>query len=255
MSVTLSARPAPAPPASALEAFRSIGWLAAVAPATIHALARQAIVIRLPRGTLIFDQSEGPDSAQFLLAGSVELLAVRGEEEVPIDLVRPPDMLVPAALLGKLPYLVRARVRDEASLLLVPADALRRAVAGDHDLCLAMLACQGSQFRRQMKLAKAARLRSAEERLGSFLLALVHAHPGEGAIRLPIEKRRIAAQLGMTRETLSRTLPALAVHGLRVAGDTLFAEDPDAARAAYPYDPLIDGRDDIMPIERREALP
>jgi len=241
--------PAPTvPPATAIEALRSVPWLGDVAAATMERLAGHAMVIRLPKGAQIFDQAEVPSFAQFLLAGSIELLAVRGEEETLVELVRPVDALLPAAVLGASPYLVRARVREDAVLLLVQAEAFRAAVVSDQALCLAMLACQSTQFRRQMKLAKAIRLRSAEERVGSFLLALAEAQPANGEIRLPLEKRQIASQLGMTRETLSRTLPAMCDHGLRVVGDTLFVDDVAAARAAFPYDPLIDGRDLITPL-------
>lgn len=236
------------PPATAMEALRSVPWLGAVAPATLERLAAQAMVIRLPKGAQIFDQAEIPTFAQFLLAGSIELLGVRGEEETLIELTRPVDVLLPAAVLGALPYLVRARVRQDAVLLLVQADVFRAAVAADQALCLAMLACQATQFRRQMKLAKAIRLRSAEERVGGFLLALAEARAGSDEIRLPLEKRQIASQLGMTRETLSRTLPAMPRHGLRVVGDRLLVEDMATARAAFPFDPLIDGRDGIVPL-------
>ena len=251
------AGPTPAltvPPTTAMEALRSVPWLGAVASATMERLAGHAVVIRLPKGAQIFDQAEIPSFAQFLLMGSIELLAVRDEEETLVELVRPMDALLPAAVLGASPYLVRARVREDAVLLMVQADPFRAAVASDQALCLAMLACQATQFRRQMKLAKAIRLRSAEERVGSFLLALAESQPETAEIRLTLDKRQIASQLGMTRETLSRTLPAIVDHGLRVAGDRLFVDDVAAARAAFPYDPLIDGRDPIMPLSSRGDL-
>lgn len=240
--------PASTMPTGAHEALGSIDWLAGVAPATLERLAAQAMVIRLPRGAQIFEQAEVPAFAQFLLAGAIELLAVRGQEETLIEIVRPVDMLLPAAVHGNLPYLVRARVCDAATLLLVPAETFRAAIATDHGLCLAMLACQATQFRRQMKLAKAIRLRSAEERVGSFMLALAESRPGDREIRLPVEKRQIAARLGMNRETLSRALPSLAEHGLTIVGDRLRVDDIAAARAAFPSDPLIDGRDEIRPL-------
>lgn len=233
---------------SALDMLRSIDWLAGVAPATMARLADQALLIRLPRGARIFEQAEVPGFAQFVLAGSIELLAVRDEEETLIEIVRPTDMLLPAAVLGSLPYLVRARVREDALVLMVPAAAFRAAVAADHGLALAMLACQAMQFRRQMKQAKAIRLRTAEERVGAFMLALAESEPRRREIRLPLEKRQIAAQLGMTRETLSRALPTLSAHGLKVVGDRLRVDDIAAARLAFPFDPLIDGRDEIRPL-------
>lgn len=240
--------PAIAAPGNALEALHSIAWLADVGSATLERLAGQALVIRMPRRAQIFEQAEVPAFAQFVLSGTIELLAVRGEEETLVEIVRPVDILLPAAIVGRLPCLVRARVREDAILLLVPAETFRTAVAADHGLCLAVLACQATQFRRQMKLAKAIRLRSAEERVGSFMLALAESKPGGHAVRLPVEKRQLAAQLGMTRETLSRTLPALARHGLSVIGDRLRIDDLPAARAAFPFDPLIDGRDEIRPL-------
>ena len=239
---------ADAPPSPALAGLRSIAWLGGAAPGTLEGLAAQSMQVMMPRGTQIFEQSEIPGFALFLLSGAIGLLAVRGEEETLIDIVRPVDMLLPAAVLGNLPYLARARVRDDATLILVPAAAFRTAVVTDHGLCLAMLACQATQFRRQMRLAKAVRLRSAEERLGRFMLALAGEDQTRREIRLPLEKRQIAAQLGMTRETLSRALPALAEHGLVVAGDRLRIEDLAAARAAFPFDPLIDGTDEIRPL-------
>lgn len=244
--------PAMEAPASALEALRAIAWLAGAESATLERLAAQAMVIRMPHGAQIFEQAEVPGFGQFVLAGAIELLAVRDGEEILVEIVRPKDLLLPAALLGNLPYLVRGRVREDATLLLVPAGALRAAVAADHGLCLAMLACQGAQFRRQMKLAKAIRLRSAEERVGHFLLALAEATPGAREIRLPMEKRRIASRLGMTRETFSRVLPSLAARGLAVAGDRLRVVDIAAVRAAFAHDPLIDGGEEIRPLQRED---
>lgn len=240
-------------PATALEGLQSVAWLQGVASGTMDWLAERAVVLRLPKSARIFEQAETPTFAQVLLSGSIELLAVRGCEETLVELVQAMDMLLPAAVLGELPYLVRARVRDDATLLLVQAEAFRQAVARDHALCLAILACQATQFRRQIKLAKAVRLRSAEERIGSFLLALAETNPDASRIRLPVEKRQIASQLGITRETLSRSLPGLVRHGLRVEGDMLVVESLAAARDAFPFDPLIDGREPIQPL--RPASP
>ena len=96
----------------------------------------------------------------------------RGNEAL-VETVRPVDLLLPAAVLNRQPFLARARVLEEAHLVLMHADAFRDAVATDHALCLAVLACQAAQFRRQVKLAKNLKLRSAEERVGCYLLGLL----------------------------------------------------------------------------------
>ena len=98
------------------------------------------------------------------------LLGVNGTAETLIELVRPIDLLLPAAVLNRQPFLARARVLEEAHLVLIQADAFRDAIATDQALCLAVLGCQAAQFRRQIKLAKNLKLRSAEERVGCYLL-------------------------------------------------------------------------------------
>jgi CRP/FNR family transcriptional activator FtrB len=241
-------------PPSAIEALRRVPWLAGVGDAALQDLADQSVLHVAPAGVQLFEQAEVPGFAQFLLRGAVELLAVRGREETLIELVRPYDLILPAAVLSRQPYLVRALVQSEAQLLMIPAETFRRAVASDHPLCLAVLACQAGQFRRQMKLAKSVRLRSAEERIGAYLLALIEAAGGRPT-RLPVEKRLIASQLGMTRETLSRALPAMPRLGLEVVGDVVQATDIATARAAFPFDPLIDGLEPVAPLAYRGTDP
>ena len=229
-------------------ALSATPWLALVPADTLDRLAEHSVLHRVSAGSMLFEQAETPAFALFLMGGSIELLGVRGAEETPVEFVRAIDLLLPAAVLNRQPYLLRARVLDEAQLLMIHADALRHAVGADHALCLAVLACQAAQFRRQVKQAKNSRLRTAEERVGAYLLALVEgAGPGQ-QVRLPLEKRQIASHLGMTRETFSRTLAAMAQHGLRVAGDTVLVEDATTARARFPFDPLIDGTEIIAPL-------
>jgi len=235
-------------PLSPRAALRETPWLAAVAESTLDMLAGHAVLHRSPAGSMLFEQAETPTFALILVAGSVELLGVRGKDETRIERVYPIDLLLPAAVLTRQPYLLRARVLDEAHLLMIQAAAFRQAVTEDHALCLAVLACQAAQFRRQVKQAKNVRLRSAEERVGCYLLRLHETAPPAVSARLPLNKRQIAAELGMTRETFSRTLGALARHGLRIDGEFVIVDDPVAAHARFSLDPLIDGVELTQPL-------
>jgi CRP/FNR family transcriptional activator FtrB len=233
---------------TARAALGATPWLDGVSEVTLDRLAGQSVFHRVPAGSQLFEQAETPAFALFLVAGSVELLGVRGRDEHLVELVRAPDLLLPAAVLSHQPYLLRARVLDEAHLVMIQAETFRRAVAGDHTFCLAVLACQAAQCRRQVKQAKGVRLRSAEERVGCYLLALAGDERNVRPIRLPLEKRLIASQLDMTRETFSRALAMVVRHGLRVEGDLLTVEDPAAARDRFRLDPLIDGNETINPL-------
>lgn len=244
--------PASPPWASAHEALRHVPWLRSIPAASLDTLASQAVLHRVPAGSLLFNQAETPAFAQILLAGSIELLGVRGEAETLVELLRPVDLVIPAAVISGQPYLMRARVYEEAELLLIRADTFREVVASDHALCLAILGNLSAQFRRQVRHAKNLKLRSAEERVGCYLVALGETAAPSTPVRLPIEKRLIASQLGMTRETFSRVLAGMAKFGIVVSGDLLRITDPAAARARFPLDPLIDGAEPITSLQDRK---
>ena len=235
------------------QALAATPWLTAVTSSVLDRLAQQSILHRVPAGSVLFEQAETPAFAQLLVTGSVELLGMREGHETLVELTCAVDLLLPAAVLNRQPYLLRARARGEAQLVLIQADAFRETVATDHPFCLAVLACQAAQFRRQVKHAKNAKLRSAEERVGSYLLRLIErAMPGAPA-RLTLEKRLVASQLGMTRETFSRTLAAMPRYGLRISGDLVTLVDADAAHARFPPDPLIDGPEPIVPLQTERS--
>ncbi|HET6182402.1 MAG TPA: helix-turn-helix domain-containing protein [Acetobacteraceae bacterium] len=233
---------------SARDALGDVPWLRAVSAPMLDALAEQAILHRVPAGSILFDQSEIPAAAQLLIRGAVELIGVRNRTEMLVEVIRPADLLLPAAVLNRQPYLLRARVLKEAQLLILRADALRRAAAADHSLALALVACQAAQFRRQVKQAKNLKLRSGEERVGHYLLALAEERAAGEPVRLPQEKRLIASQLGMERETFSRILAAMPRYGIRVEGQIVIVENLATARSRFPSDPLIDGAEPVMPL-------
>jgi CRP/FNR family transcriptional activator FtrB len=95
-------------------------------------------------------------------------------------------------------------------------------------------------------------LRSAEERVGCYLVSLLGSSDANITVRLPIEKHLLASQLGMTRETFSRTLSGMARFGMLVRGETVQVANAAAARARFPLDPLIDGPEPILPLKDRK---
>lgn len=245
--------PDPGARSATRDALQSVAWLRQVSAGTLDALAAQAVLHRVPAGSQLFEQAETPAFAQFLLAGSIELLGVRDRVETLVELLRPVDLVIPAAVIGGQPYLMRARVYEEAHLLLVSAQVFREAVASDHALCRAILGCLTAQFRRQVRLGKNLKLRSAEERVGCYLVSLLGSSDAGVTVRLPIEKHLIASQLGMTRETFSRALSSMARFGMHIRGDVVDVENAAIARAHFPLDPLIDGAEPIIPLQGGKA--
>ncbi|KMO36751.1 helix-turn-helix domain-containing protein [Methylobacterium aquaticum] len=215
--------------------------------ACLDGLLRRTIEHRVAPGTVLFDQAELPNFQIVLVAGSLQLFGRSGtQREVLIEVVRAPDLVIPAAVMSASPYLLQARAPEASHLLLIEADAFREAVAAEPGLAQAVIATLARQFRRMVRQAKSLKLQSSTQRVGCYLLALSERQGTPGQAHLPYEKHIIASELGMTRESFSRALASLEPAGLRVEGQVIAILDRDRLAAVAQPDPLIDpdARDD-----------
>src|SRR5215469_8345791 len=181
-----------------------------LSPEIREALLGNAVLHGVAPGTILFEQGELPKFQHIVLAGSVHLFGRSSEgREVLIETVAAPDLVIPAAVVTGLPYLLQARVPEPSRLLLIHAGVFRSAVAGDAALAQAVIAGLAGQFRRMARQVKNLKLRSATERVGCYLLTLSKRQGTPDRAVLPYEKTLVASELGMTRESFSRALAAL----------------------------------------------
>lgn len=205
-----------------------------------HTLACNAMTMRVPRRTVIFEQGEVPNAQAAVLEGTVHLSgATPGRPRMLVETVTTPDLLLPAAVLEDAPYLLRAQAATECRLLLVPASALRGLVAADPAAALTVMFCLTRQFRRMTRQVKNLKLRTTTQRLAAYLLNLDAVKEGS-EFALPCDKGAIAAQLGMTRESLSRAFAALEADAITVRGASISVRDRQRLIGHCPFDPLID---------------
>jgi CRP/FNR family transcriptional activator FtrB len=209
--------------------------------ATRSELFRNGILHRVSAGTVLFEQGETPNFQHLVVAGSVQLFGRSSAgREVLIEVVEPPDLVVPAAVVTNLPYLMQARVPGPSRLLLIPAGIFRAAVAADPALAQDVIGSLAGQFRRMVRQIKNLKLRSATERVGCYILALSKRQGTPDRALLPYEKNLIASELGITRESFSRALSGLQQSGIAVQADTILITDRVRLAAASNPDPLID---------------
>ena len=230
--------PEPASDLAALPLFRGL-------PAASRGeLLRHAVVHLVAPGTILFEQGEAPTFQHLVLSGSAHLLGRSSAgREVLIEAVGPPDLVIPAAVVSGSPYLLRARCPEPSRLLLIHADAFRRAAEREPLLAQAVIGGLAGQVRRLVRQIKNLKLRTATERVGCHLLALSRRQATPHRAVLPYGKNLIASELGMTRESFSRALSTLRAAGIAVDGDTIAIGNPERLAAACRPDPLIDGED------------
>lgn len=207
-------------------------------------LLQHAILHKVAAGTVLFEQGEVPNFQHLVVSGSVQLFGRSdGGREVLIEVVEPPDLIIPAAVVMDLPYLMQARVPEPSQLLLIPAAIFRTTVASDPALALQVVGSLSHQFRRMVRQIKNLKLRSATERVGCYILALSKRQGTLDRAVLPYGKNLIATELGITRESFSRALSGLQASGIQVQADTIVINDRDRLIEASNPDPLIDGPD------------
>ena len=168
-----------------------------------------------------------------LIDGRVALDAVAPDgTSIMVDVLRPPGHFVLAAVLTELPYLMTARALIASRLLLIEAAGLRALLQAEHSLALAVLAAEAKDFRAMVQQVRDLKLRSAAQRLGCYLLALVDDPiANTAALRLPFDKGLLASRLGCRQENLSRAFAALRQHGVETHGARVVLHDIERLRA------------------------
>ncbi|MHB2165369.1 cyclic nucleotide-binding domain-containing protein [Alsobacter sp. R-9] len=223
-----------------MQMTRGIPLFRAMSNDTFGRLMAVSFIQTFPAGVILLEQGQQPDFLFLLLEGSVELAASHGNSEGAICIVPPGQPFTTSAVLTDQPTLSQARTIGTCRAVMMPAAAVREALASDHGFCHAMVLEIAQINRMLVREINNQKLRNSTERLANWVL---HAHvmsAGSDPIRLPFRKRTLAALLGMTPENLSRTIASLEPHGVSFRGAVIAVTDPDALRRVARPTQLID---------------
>lgn len=202
-----------------LEAVRALALFKSLGEEALHRLTYGALLQRLPRETVLFEEGDSADFLHVLVEGSA-MLSGRGRigEETVIEILKPGDSFIPAAVLADAPYLMSAKVLEASQILMLPAAAVRELVEQEPPFALLMLKEMAGQFRGLVREVKDLKLRTTTQRLAAFILAQGKPAVDGMTVTLPVSKRVLASRLGMTPEQLSRALGKLSRHDLQISG-------------------------------------
>ncbi len=204
--------------------------------ATIDNLLVESTTHTLGAGSVLFEQGDEPQYVHFILRGSVALVGRSDEQEAVIEFFGGSEVLLTPAVILKRPYLVSARTVAESRIVQIPAERFRQIAGRDHALTTALTLELARHWRMLVVQMKDLKLRSAAQRLASYLLSRCE-NPGR-PIMLNEERRILATRLGMTPESLSRAFRALAEVGVTSRGRTISIGDFERLRQFCRYDDL-----------------
>lgn len=238
---TASSPAVPSNPADARDRARRIllasTTFAACSPNVVDEIMQHAHVVKLQRGDVVYRQGESGDSLMIVLSGSLKATNVTAEgKEVVLGFLKP------GALIGEIAA-IDGRERTANVLTLEPTEAVaiyRRdflpILKANPAAMLGVLEGLCARLRATNALVESHTLEAAA-RVADCLVRLARDHgqtvAGKGtAIDLKLTQRDLGSHLGLTRETVSRTLGDFREAGLvEIAGTSILIVDADGLTA------------------------
>jgi CRP/FNR family transcriptional regulator len=181
-----------------------------------------ARVLRRPAGARVCGPGENAECFFVVLSGRVKIYMIspKGDQQI-LHIFGPGNSFAEAAMWAGSNYPAFAESLSDVSLLAVSRSVLLRAFTREPELALGMLAGMAEKLREFSRLIEGLSLKDVTSRLATALLAEAQ-ETGGSSFTLSLPKRQMAAQIGTTPETLSRSLAQLKRAGvIDVQGPTI----------------------------------
>lgn len=175
-------------------------------PSSLRAV---TVVHDFDRGETVFRRGARPQAVYFLLTGEVRLVRrSRAGNEVVLQRMR--RGFFAEASLESGAYHCDAVAVLPSKVLRIPLTATRKALDNDSAFRRAWIAHLSRELRRARAQGERLALKSARERIFHYL----ESEGSDGVVTLAMSRKAWAAELGLTHETLYRTLARLEAEGL-----------------------------------------
>ena len=210
--------------------LRSCQLFVGLPASDIEAMASFALTKHLEKGDYLFREGDPAEGFYIVQRGAIKVhrVSAAGKEQV-IHVFRPVESFAEAALASAGGYPADARATDASAVVLIPKRDFVALLRGRPELALRMLGSMSQHLRVLVGLLDDLSLKDTETRVANWLLKQCPQPLGTGAIVIELDrtKRVLAAELGATSETLSRTLAKFREQKLlRVAGRTITITQP-----------------------------
>jgi CRP-like cAMP-binding protein len=173
---------------------------------------------RFPHGEVIVHQGDASSCLYLVTDGAVRLSSVTAAgREVVIALLRPGDVFGESALLGKASP-VEARAVGPTTLVAVPLASLRALIERHPAIAEQLLRLVAARLHRTSTALEEALVGDLPSRILGRLRDLAAGHgvrePEGVRLTVPITQDELARMVGASRESVSRSVGALAARGL-----------------------------------------
>ncbi len=225
---------------SRIQEIRDLPLFATTSDEAFQTLTRGAYVQNFPTHAELITEGESADFLHIIISGCVELFSAWQGRETTMSFHGPDATFILAATIKDRPYLMSARTIEKSRIIMIPSEDVRAVFETDPDFAKSIVTELAGCYRGVIKASKNIKLRSSTERIANYLLKSYNALGKPKDFTLELEKRRIAALLGMTPENLSRGFAVLKEKGVSVRGQTVRITDPEGLAKFAKPNRLID---------------
>lgn len=197
----------------------------------LEAVAGVCTLKSLEKGEMLFREGDKAEGFYVLQTGAISVFKITpdGREQI-ICVFRPPESFAEVTLATLEAYPANGVALENSKVILVQRTGFRDLICRKPELSLHMLASMSLHLKHLVQTLQDYKGRQIEGRLSDWLLK--HAPAGADIFELPVTKKNLAGQLGVTSETLSRTFARFRDEGLiRVEGPRVHLLNPAGLRA------------------------
>ena len=187
-------------------------------------------------GGWLFSRGDAADRFFVVLSGRVNLFALTeaGEQSI-IEVIDAGNCFAEAAIFASKRFPINGEAEPGTRLLEIPASSFLRRLSEKSGLAATLLASLARWQRRLLAEIGDLKGLNPVQRLGLFLLALAEDSPdrsdsGSTEVHLPLTKIQLASRIGITPESLSRTLGRLRSLGVESRGREFVIKNPEELR-------------------------
>jgi CRP/FNR family transcriptional regulator, nitrogen fixation regulation protein len=205
--LTDTVRRSPAPALQVANMATSRSATAAVAGPLDQQMLLMGATMSYVRNAEIFGENETADYLYKVVSGSVRTYKILSDGRRQIG-----HFYLPGDIFGLEfgdEHALSAEAVSDAKVLVVKRSALNALAGRDASIAAQLFALVGRELRRAQDHVVLL-IQSAQERVAGFLLEMAERSPLNAAIELPMSRQDIADYLGLTIETVSRTLTSMA---------------------------------------------
>lgn len=223
-----------------IEEIRALELFSGIEESHFEHLMHAAYFQTFPPMVDLITQGDNADFLYIVVEGTVELFANWNNLETTLGFINPVTTFILAATITDGPFLKSARTLTKCRIMLIPSEDIRHIFYQDANFARGVVKELANRYRTVVKDAKNIKLRTGAERLANYLLREYNLNSSQDHFELRIEKRKLAAFLGMTPENLSRSIKSLKEHGLECEGSIAKITDLNKLKALAKPTPLID---------------